>query len=328
MYRDSFPSCPSCRTELADTTSYRGCPSCRGVFVAEEVLTGMVWEMHRGEETEPLLWAPADGPVRMCPDCRKPMASQVLEGIPVERCAAHGIWLDNRELPQLLLNAAARPARSVGIKLDLAPIPRRGKHSEAGHASMRAADLSRWILDNVPAVTAQAQAMANGMVAKAIEPVTDRLRSMPLEQRPSYEAVIALDGRIVSGVDDAKPRSELTTYLRASRFFLRGWCVAYGVLVEHIRLLAVSPTHLRDYLDDIDTAQREAWSRISTGDERIGGAHHRLAQLIEQHVGQVRATLASTASSESDARRAFEHFVATLDEIEEATIGLVAACTA
>ncbi len=329
MYRDSFPACPICSVELADTVSYRGCPSCRGVFVTEEVLTSMVQEMHRGgAETEPLLWETGFGPTRSCPDCKKPMRSHVLENITVERCPDHGVWLDNRELPQVLLNAAARPPRSVGIAVDLRPIERRGRHSEAYHEADRNARLSRWIVENVPVVTARARAIEDAQLAKAIEPVLAQLASRPLAERPSYEAVIALDARIVDGTADTTPRSDITAYLRTARYFLRGWCVAYGVLVEHVSQGALSPTHVRDYLDDVDTAQRDAWAAIAIPGERLRTAHTQLVQLVDRHVRHLKAAFAAVARSESDARAELAQFVATFDEIEEATMDVVAACTA
>ncbi|GEM_PF-1612096 len=329
MYRDSFPACPICSVELADTASYRGCPSCRGVFVKEDVLTSMVQEMHRGgAETEPLLWEPGTGPTRNCPDCAKPMRSQVLEKITVERCPEHGVWLDNRELPQVLLEAAARPPRSVGIEVDLRPIERRGRHSEAFHEADRQRRLSRWIVENIPAVTAQVRAQEDAQLAKAIEPVLARMATTPIAQRPSYEAVIALDGRIVGALDDATPRSEITSYLRVARYFLRSWCVAYGVLVEHVRQIAISPSHLHDYLDDVDTEQRAAWGMIAIPGERLRAAHAHLVQLVDRHLRHLKAAIAALGRSESDAREQLAQFVATFDEIEEATMSVVAACTA
>lgn len=327
MFRDSFPACPICSVELADTTSYRGCPRCHGVFIDEDVLTGMIWEMHRGAETEPLAWSGAEGPVRMCPDCARPMQSQILEQIPVERCLEHGVWLDNRELPQVLLNASARPPRSVGIEVDLRPIPRTGRHSEAFHEAERAARLSRWIVENVPAVTARARAMEDEQLAHVIDAVLARLGAAPLADRPSYEAVIALDSRIVDGSAEAAPRSDITSYVRVAKYFLRHWCVAHGVLVEHFRQLAISASHLRDYLDDVDTEQRAAWSMISTSDTRLLAAHQQLVKLVDAHIDTLKAALASATRSEADARRELEQFVAMFGEIEEATMALVAACT-
>jgi hypothetical protein len=148
-----------------------------------------------------------------------------------------------------------------------------------------------------------------------------------MAQRPSYEAVIALDGRIVDGTADTTPRSEITSYLRTARSFLRGWCVAYGVLVEHVRQGAISPIHLRDYLDEVDTDQRKAWALIATTDQRVRAAQVHFEQRLDEHVRHLRSAFATVGHSESDARRELERFVATFDEIEEATMGLVAACT-
>lgn len=138
-YRDQFPPCPSCKTELVSAGAGRACPACSGVWIAESVLTEMVWVMHSGAETLPLVWIAREPTERRaCPDCGELMACKIVEEVPVERCErGHGVWLDASELERTLHNSSRRPPRSDGIEVDLSPI-------DAGSESSRRRQLRGW----------------------------------------------------------------------------------------------------------------------------------------------------------------------------------------
>lgn len=50
---------------------------------------------------------------RPCPICGQHMATEDLSGVPIDVCAAHGIWLDNCELEFILRRVATRRSRAT-----------------------------------------------------------------------------------------------------------------------------------------------------------------------------------------------------------------------
>jgi Zn-finger nucleic acid-binding protein len=48
---------------------------------------------------------------RPCPICDNPMRVETCNGISLDVCPAHGVWLDNGELPALLAAARAKGGR-------------------------------------------------------------------------------------------------------------------------------------------------------------------------------------------------------------------------
>lgn len=50
---------------------------------------------------------------RLCPICQTAMAVEVTQGVNIDVCAQHGIWLDSGELPAML--SAARSSERVGV---------------------------------------------------------------------------------------------------------------------------------------------------------------------------------------------------------------------
>ncbi len=123
-FRDEHPRCPACGgdhalTPLPEATTRLGCARCRGVLVP----TTEVEDMLSSLQGEPFVLATGVGGERTCPCCTTKLATLDLFGIEVDRCAAHGVWFDGKELtsvleaasgvdPKLIANA---PARSEGV---------------------------------------------------------------------------------------------------------------------------------------------------------------------------------------------------------------------
>jgi len=115
-YRDEFPRCPrgcDCALEPAAAILARVrlvCPECSGTLVPEGPLAELMAQVKIPDyvraEVVPLPLEPAeagaDDPPITCPSCMAVMQRYTLLGIPVDRCAAHGVWLDTDELSSLL----------------------------------------------------------------------------------------------------------------------------------------------------------------------------------------------------------------------------------
>lgn len=86
------------------------CDGCGGAFVEGAALEALAAEMTNGPwELPPPAGAPGG---RRCPACALPLTVEELEGVTVDRCAAHGVWFDPEELPAALQHAAGIAARS------------------------------------------------------------------------------------------------------------------------------------------------------------------------------------------------------------------------
>jgi Zn-finger nucleic acid-binding protein len=110
IYRDLFQICLSCGSPLRHIAiaagSYEKCVSCGGVWMEHGALQGM-WAFMR--PINPLVFHPrtTGRKERMCLRCDKPMERVSLgHGVPVDRCATHGIWFDPEELAVSLAAAA------------------------------------------------------------------------------------------------------------------------------------------------------------------------------------------------------------------------------
>jgi len=114
-YRDGFERCPRCHVELADARSARGCRECGGLWLDEPTLAEMVQTMVPAEPLAPLVLAVLERaePPLACPACGTAMRAVTFCGVPIDRCDAHGIWFDARELETALHRVAegyAEPA--------------------------------------------------------------------------------------------------------------------------------------------------------------------------------------------------------------------------
>jgi Zn-finger nucleic acid-binding protein len=98
-------SCPKCDHTLLERRGYAyACASCDGSFVENAALIEMVTEMTGQPWMLPsLVGTPG---LRACPACATPMVTEPIEGVPIDRCAADGVWFDAQELPQLLASTA------------------------------------------------------------------------------------------------------------------------------------------------------------------------------------------------------------------------------
>jgi hypothetical protein len=112
-YRDRRLGCPSCKEAPLD---YRGerwaCDTCRGSFVENAALTAMVADMTSAPWELPVVAGqPGD---RGCPMCGAAMVVEVLEAVTIDRCTAHGVWFDDRELEDALHHAGTGSPTTIG----------------------------------------------------------------------------------------------------------------------------------------------------------------------------------------------------------------------
>jgi len=112
-HADQTLPCPACRTrELVFMGDRYGCDGCHGLFVENAALVAMVEDMTTATwELPPPTGAPG---ARSCPICAQPLADERLEGEPIDRCPAHGVWFDPNELGGVLHHAGAPPTGLIG----------------------------------------------------------------------------------------------------------------------------------------------------------------------------------------------------------------------
>jgi len=108
VYRTLEPHCPRCTVPLQATMALwierHSCPRCHGHLITHEQLT----------EVARIIDVPIDTLERdalpgvselPCPTCRTPMLRLSvgrLPGVPIDRCATHGVWFDAHELDHTL----------------------------------------------------------------------------------------------------------------------------------------------------------------------------------------------------------------------------------
>ena len=104
------PRCPSCQTALRQAGFTERCDRCDGAWIPEDVLVGLLQE--KASSLVELTWqprAPAAGaapePPRPCAVCEQPMQPVSLSEVALDRCTAHGVWFDARELAAVLRHA-------------------------------------------------------------------------------------------------------------------------------------------------------------------------------------------------------------------------------
>jgi Zn-finger nucleic acid-binding protein len=94
-------NCPKCNVELVEAGRTSRCETCDGAWVREEVLVAML-EQSANTLVE-LPWRDnVEDHVRKCPECAAAMKTVALGDVALDRCAAHGIWFDAKELAALL----------------------------------------------------------------------------------------------------------------------------------------------------------------------------------------------------------------------------------
>lgn len=102
-FRDGRPRCPSCADEHAlvghpTQPTRMQCEHCQGVLIPISEVEDMISEL----EGEPFV-LPAGAPgARTCARCAARLSKLDLYGIEVDRCDAHGVWFDGKELTAVL----------------------------------------------------------------------------------------------------------------------------------------------------------------------------------------------------------------------------------
>ncbi|MDB4957161.1 MAG: hypothetical protein JWO36_4730 [Myxococcales bacterium] len=113
-YKDRRLGCPSCKEVALD---YRGdrwaCDTCSGSFVENAALTAMVMDMTNSPWELPVGVSDKAGE-RACPVCSEAMRVEVLEAVTIDRCAAHGVWFDDKELEAALHHVGTGSPTSIG----------------------------------------------------------------------------------------------------------------------------------------------------------------------------------------------------------------------
>jgi ribosomal protein S27AE len=125
VHRDVFHSCPRCGCGLDADHARLHCGQCNGMFVPEQELLDEI----SGEQARTLLKPRTDwltgaqvpfvafvhelGPevvtkevVLTCPRCAVAMTKHALFGIVLDRCVAHGVWVDNADELRTIIAAA------------------------------------------------------------------------------------------------------------------------------------------------------------------------------------------------------------------------------
>ena len=320
MFRDRLPVCPTCGAELVSAGSVRGCSTCSGVWVTEQMLTEMVWDLHRGAETELLAFKPRDGETqRACPVCEQAMETSTLEEVPVDRCKVHGIWLDAGELAATLYHAARRPPRAEGIKLDLSPIEpnlTRGT-TDWQMENERQHMLREWFANAVQDVHAQTVGAERAVFDDAVGNLVVALRDKPATERPTCDCAVVFAGRV-----DAAQGTE-NRYLREAKQFADRWCVAYGVLAERFAELDANGESVRAYFEALQPAIDELTSVFAPGD--VLAAHARVLDLLRrQHDSIADALDAARKRDRVETERNLDRFLRSFIETEDALSTLIA----
>lgn len=127
VHRDTFYRCPRCDCGLDARGTRLSCGQCHGTFIPEQELLdqigteqamallrprGLTWKnpdqdptiAHFVRELGPPI--ATDEPAFACPRCTTTMTKHRLFAVTLDRCLAHGVWLDGRdELPSILAAA-------------------------------------------------------------------------------------------------------------------------------------------------------------------------------------------------------------------------------
>jgi Zn-finger nucleic acid-binding protein len=107
LYSEQQLLCPICTSsELRFFGDRYACAQCSGTFVQNGALEGMVMDISKTAFDLP----PPSGAagMRACPVCHGAMIVEELEGVPIDRCAEHGVWFDPNELTVALERASGQ----------------------------------------------------------------------------------------------------------------------------------------------------------------------------------------------------------------------------
>lgn len=113
IYRTPPGACLACSTPLDAMGRRLVCPGCRSCLVPDADVDAAIRAM-AGDEAPGARFTlvPITGGFarpRPCPRCAAVMAPCMLAAIPIDRCAAHGLWFDHDELERVLFAAAPKP---------------------------------------------------------------------------------------------------------------------------------------------------------------------------------------------------------------------------
>ena len=125
MFRDDFAVCPRCNAGLEKARAWLECSQCKGALIDPRALYDTIneaqiqalfaekrkspWAREPLAQSLELRDGNHGGEVIECPCCETKMSKHLLYGVEVDRCEAHGVWLDGtHELRQILAAAAAR----------------------------------------------------------------------------------------------------------------------------------------------------------------------------------------------------------------------------
>ena len=315
VYRDRVLACPGCGGALPAAGKVRACPAGCGAWIAAEVLTEMIADLHHGAETRPLDLQPGLHAVRRaCPACAAVMVPAVLEQTEVERCAIHGLWLDGGELERILLAASARPPRADGVRVDLSPLPTsvsgRTPISEAAIERIRAHHLARWIAATLPALSAQLAAEDGQQLDAALLEAEAAIARRPDDARPSAELAQQLHARL----------ADATGTLAAIAAAIQPWCWAHAITATALAEGAATADTMRAHLAALPgPLPRGATSELAEALAQFG------ALIAQQRAALAGALAASRAGDAAACRAAVGRFVRTLIDADDAMAALLVA---
>ncbi|MBL9013322.1 MAG: zf-TFIIB domain-containing protein [Myxococcales bacterium] len=87
--------CPACDDE--QLSKHGACRACGGIWLSEELV-------HERLARAPMFTGGGYSE-RHCPACDETMDEPLLFDVPIDRCAAHGMWFDKAELEQVIARA-------------------------------------------------------------------------------------------------------------------------------------------------------------------------------------------------------------------------------
>ena len=94
--------CPACNDATLDR--HGSCHTCGGAWLDEDLV-------HERLAQEPAFTGGGYGE-RHCPVCDETMDEPLIFDIPIDRCAAHGMWFDKAELEKVIAHSRAEGWRS------------------------------------------------------------------------------------------------------------------------------------------------------------------------------------------------------------------------
>lgn len=111
-FRETPLACPACGRVLIPqpgAPSRSWCEDCRGVLVPTAEIETVISDFRRKPFTLPA-GTPGE---RSCPRCVAKLARFTLFGIELDRCVAHGVWFDSKELVRVLEASTGVDPRTI-----------------------------------------------------------------------------------------------------------------------------------------------------------------------------------------------------------------------